>query len=231
MRTRWMLAAILVVGLAALASVAAHAQTDVAASVYGAFTGSSKGNGIMQGPASAAGGLLEVRLTAKPWIGYEGTYSINRANQTYYNVYSVCSVGIPGSCATTTVTTAVSANAHEVTGDWVVSKKIGNLRPFALAGGGLLVDAPSGQANVSFSCVGACCVGTCPLPLINNATNTSTKPVFVYGGGVDWKLLPHIGLRLQYRGNLYKAPDVGPVTSTGAFTHSAEPMIGAYYRF
>ena len=63
-------------------------------------------------------------------------------------------------------------------------------------------------------------------------TNTSTKPVFVYGGGLDWGLLPHLGLRFQYRGNLYKAPDLTTLyTSSGAFTHTAEPMIGAYLRF
>jgi len=93
----------------------------------------------------------------------------------------------------------------------VASLKIANLRPFALVGGGLLLDVPvSGQVN----------------------TSTSTKPVFVYGAGLDWGLLPHIGLRLQYRGNLYKAPDLTKLfTSTDAFTQTAEPMIGAYFRF
>jgi len=227
MRTRWMQTAFLLVGLAALASAAAYAQTDVAASLYGTFTGTSTGNGTTQSPSNAAGGLLEVRHITKPWFGYEGTYSINRANQVYSETNLCPGVGCPN-----ITTAAVSANEHEFTVDWVGSKKIGNLRPFALAGGGLLIDVPSGQAIISISCVGTCCVGIpCPLPLINNATSTSTKPVFVYGGGVDWGLLPHIGLRLQYRGNLYRAPDVGPVTSTGVFTHTAEPMIGVYFRF
>ena len=63
------------------------------------------------------------------------------------------------------------------------------------------------------------------------STTTTTKPVFVYGAGVDWRLIPHIGLRLQYRGNLYKAPDLTTLfTSTGVFTHTAEPMIGVYFR-
>jgi len=56
--------------------------------------------------------------------------------------------------------------------------------------------------------------------------------VFVYGAGLDWGLIPHLGLRLQYRGNLYKAPDLTKLyTSTGAFTNTSEPMIGAYLRF
>jgi opacity protein-like surface antigen len=63
------------------------------------------------------------------------------------------------------------------------------------------------------------------------ATTSSNKPVFVYGAGLDWGLLPHIGLRFQYRGNLYKAPDLTTLYgSSGAFTRTAEPMIGVYLR-
>ena len=54
---------------------------------------------------------------------------------------------------------------------------------------------------------------------------------FVYGAGLDWTLLPHLGLRLQYRGNLYKASDLtSAFSSTNAFTHTAEPVIGIYFR-
>ncbi len=208
MQTRWIEKALLLAVVAALASGAAHAQTDVAVSLYGAFSGTTNGNNTTQSPANAAGGLLEVRHIAHPWLGYEGTYSFNRANQTYVVTNLLCPVGI-GPCLPTP--TPVSANAHEVTGDWVASLKISNLRPFALAGGGILFDAPvSGQS----------------------LTSTATKPVFVYGGGLDWGLLPHLGLRLQYRGNLYKAPNLTTLfTSTGTFMHTAEPMIGAYFRF
>jgi opacity protein-like surface antigen len=205
MRTKWMQRAILLGGLAALAGATAYAQTDVALSVYGAFTGTTTGNNTIQSPSNAAGGLLEVRHISHPWFGYEGTYSFNRANQTYTGT-SLC----PGIGCPITAKTPISANAHEVTGDWVASLKVMNFRPFALAGGGLLFDAPAGGQS---------------------STSTTTKPVFVYGGGVDWTLLPHIGLRLQYRGNLYKAPDLTKLfTSTNAFTHTAEPMIGVFFR-
>lgn len=205
MRTKWMQRAFLLIGLAALAGATAYAQTDVAASLYGAFSGTTTANGVAQSPSNAAGGLLEVRHISKPWFGYEGTYSFNRANQTYTGTSSCPVIGCPS-----TDKTPISANAHEVTGDWVASLKVMNFRPFALAGGGILFDAPvSGQSS----------------------TSTSTKPVFVYGGGVDWTLLPHIGLRLQYRGNLYKAPNLTNLfTSTNAFTHTAEPMIGVFFR-
>jgi opacity protein-like surface antigen len=216
--------AFLLVGAAALASATACAQTDIAGSVYGAFNGSTTGNNTIQSPSNQAGALLEVRHISKPWFGYEGTYAYNRANQGYS--LSV----VPASCPTSgcTITTgSISANAHEVTADYVASVKIKltSFRPFVLAGGGLLLDAPSGSLATNCGTVSTTC------STFSIATNTSTKPVFVYGGGLDWGFLPHIGLRLQYRGNLYKAPNLTNLfTSTGAFTHTAEPMIGIYFR-
>jgi opacity protein-like surface antigen len=213
------LTASLIIAMGMLSSAAAGAQvkeavgavtnTDVAVSLYGAFNGTTNGNGTVQSPSNAAGGLIEVRHIVNPIIGYEGTYSFNRANQTYTSLTQVCPVNATPPCPSSPVA-AVSADAHEVTGNWVASLKIANLRPFALAGGGLLFNSPSG-----------------------NQTNTtsSTKGVFDYGAGLDWSLLPHLGLRFQYRGNLYKAPDLTRLyTSTGAFTHTSEPMIGVYFR-
>jgi len=41
-----------------------------------------------------------------------------------------------------------------------------------------------------------------------------------------------VGLRFQYRGNLYKAPDLSKLyTSIDAFKHSSEPMAGVYINF
>jgi opacity protein-like surface antigen len=214
-------AGFLLIGLAALGSAAAYAQTDVAASLYGAFTGTTTGNGVVQSPSNSAGGLLEVRHISRPWIGYEGTYAFNRANQAYSET-NLC----PGINCPFTFTEAVSANAHEMTGDWVASMKIRNFRPFALAGGGILLNLPSSKSINTISCVGTCLPGD-----IDNATTTAVKPVFVYGAGLDWRLAPRIGLRLQYRGNLYKAPNLTYFTSASAFMHTAEPMIGIYFRF
>jgi opacity protein-like surface antigen len=221
MRTKWMQRAVLVVGLAALAGAAAYAQTDVALNVYGAFNGATSANGVSQSPSNAAGALLEVRHISKPWFGFEGTYAFNHASQTYSNINNCPGINCPANAVS-----AISANAHEVTADYVASVKIKltGFRPFALAGGGLLLDVPSnGQVAICNPLTNVC---------ISGPTSTSTKPVFVYGAGVDWGLLPHIGLRLQYRGNLYKAPDLTKLfTSTSAFTHTAEPMLGVFFRF
>lgn len=171
----------------------AHAQTDAAASFYGAFSGATAANGTVQSPSNSAGVLLELRHISNPLIGYELNYSFNRANQNYNNLEEI------------------KAAAHQVGADWVVSFPVLMLKPFVLAGGGIIFFRPdSGQPD-----------GT-----------SDTKPVIVYGAGLDWTVIPHLGLRFQYRGNLYHAPDLSHAfSSTKAFTHTAEPMIGAYLRF
>jgi opacity protein-like surface antigen len=184
-----------------------QAQTDVALSLYGAFSGRTNGNGTIESPANSAGGIIELRHISNPLVGYEATYSYNRANQSFSRPAGTgtCVVGVP--CTPETV----KANAHEVTADWLVSVHVANLRPFVLGGGGILFNQPdSNQADA----------------------NSSTKGVFVYGAGLDWGALPHLGFRFQYRGNLYKAPNLTKLyTSTDRFTHTAQPMIGAYFRF
>ncbi len=198
--------AILLCAVATPGAIAVHAQTDAALSLYGAFSGSTSNGAVTQSPSNAAGGMLELRHISNPLVGYDVTYSYNRANQSYFNP-----VACPPGSGTCSPWKAVSANAHELTADWVASVHFANLRPFALAGVGLLFNHPAGGQT---------------------DTQSATKPVFVYGAGLDWGLLPHIGLRFQYRGNLYHAPDLTTVfSSTNAFMHTGEPMIGAYLRF
>jgi opacity protein-like surface antigen len=184
--------------------VPAIAQTSVALSVYGAFSGATNGNGVAESPSNSAGGLVELRHISNPLLGWEATYAYNRANQVYH-----LTGDLP--CPTNDCTAAISANAHEITGDWVPSVHIGSVRPFAVLGIGALLNEPAGSQS---------------------DTTSSNKVVYVYGAGLDLRLIPHIGLRFQYRGNLYKTPDVTTLyTSTNAFTHTAEPVLGAYFSF
>jgi opacity protein-like surface antigen len=192
----------LLFGVFSCCSITARAQTSVGLSIYGTFSGTTNGNGTQQSPSNSAGGLFELRHISNPILGFEATYSYNRANQTY----TVC-----GTVNPLCQRQSISADAHEVTADWTPSVHLANLRPFGILGVGLLLNEPaSGQSNAT----------------------SSDQAVYVYGAGLDWGLLPHLGLRFQYRGNLYKAPDVTKLyTSTDAFTHTAEPMIGAYFSF
>jgi opacity protein-like surface antigen len=204
--------------LAALtATGGAKAQTDVAASVYGAFSGTTNGNGIVQSPSNSAGALIEIRHIANPLFGLEATYSFNRGDQTYTST-SIVTCGIPCGGTGTNASVKVPANAHEITADYLISLKVLNIRPFLLAGGGVLLNEPTSGTSTGGN--------------TSSATISQAKGVLVYGGGLDYAVLPHLGLRFQYRGNLYKAPQLATAfSSTGAFTHTAEPMIGAYLRF
>src|SRR5258708_4920761 len=142
----------------------ARAQTDVALSLYGAFSGTTNGNGTIQSPANSAGGLVELRHISNPLVGYEATYSYNRDNQRYSSTVAtgLCPIGVTPPCSPTA---QVKANAHEISGDWVVSLGVANIKPFALAGVGVLFNQPvGGQSN----------------------TTSETKPVFLYGAGLDW---------------------------------------------
>lgn len=223
---------VLFAGAAAL-SIPVCAQTSVAVSGYGAFSGTTTGNGTAQSPANQAGGMIELRHIANPVFGFEATYSFNRANQTYTSPAGnpPDNIACPSFGCTTSIET-VRANAHEITADWVPSVGVANFRPFGVLGVGLLLDVPSeSQATVYTSCP-ACPVGLPGTTTSSSATATSTKAVYVYGAGLDWGLLPHLGLRFQYRGNLYEAPNVTKLfSSTNTFTHTAEPMIGAYFNF
>jgi opacity protein-like surface antigen len=223
---------LLIAGPAVMTGVASQAQTSVALGVYGAFNGTTSGDGTQQSPANQAGGLFEFRQIKNPLVGYEATYSYNRADQTYTsNSFAVCGV-----CTAGQSWTPVPANAHEVTGDWVVSLHGANLRPFALAGSGVLLNVPSNAQATTTTLVTGCGGGNpgcTPGNVTTNTTptSTSTEGVFVYGAGLDWELLPHLGLRFQYRGNVYKAPAIAnALSSTNAFTHNAEPVIGIYFR-
>lgn len=210
MRTIGISKTLLLMGLAALGCAALHAQTDVAASLYGAFSGTTTGNGTQQSPSNSAGALVELRHISNPILGFEATYSFNRATQTY-----ITDQYPPGACPTsgcvpTQITVKVPANAHELTVDYIPSVKLANFRPFGVLGAGVLLNVPSSGTIDS---------------------TTQTKAVYVYGAGLDWGFLPHIGLRAQFRGNLYQAPDLTTLYgSTKSFTHTSEPMLGLYFR-
>jgi opacity protein-like surface antigen len=65
------------------------------------------------------------------------------------------------------------------------------LQPYALAGGGALVFDPTGNAGGNFA-----------------GATTETRGAFVYGAGADYAFTRHISLRAEYRGYVYKAPDL-----------------------
>ncbi len=210
-RPKW--TPVLLIALLAASVIPANAQApqdDVAVSLLGSFSNSTSSVYTQQNPADQAGFLIEFRHLWNPLYGYEITYSLSRANQGYIDIGPRAPVCTPSGCPYLT-DELVRAYAHEITADWVISLPLGKWRPFALAGGGVQIFEPAGgQVD----------------------TETDQKGTFVYGAGVDWAVLPHFGLRLQYRGNLYKAPDLDIFfAATGKLVHTAKPMVGIFYRF
>lgn len=186
-------------------------------------------------PSDAAGLLLELRHISNPLMGYELAYSYHRANEAYRQttVNPLCPGNGGINCGdVVTKMAAVPANEHEITGDWVFSFKLANLKPFVLLGGGVLFDVPAiGKVEETTSI----CAETHPLCSLTTksiSTWSRTKGVLVYGAGLDWTLLPHIGLRFQYRGNVYKTASLmNAFMSTDRYTQDVEPTIGVYYKF
>lgn len=183
-------------------SLSAHAQSSLAVSAEGSFPSTTEAIYTRQDPFNQAGALVELRHIWNPLFGYEVAYSVNHANQRYTYV---------GPSTTGPAPQTVRAYNHEISADWVVSLPLSSFRPFALAGGGVQMFVPAGGQT---------------------GTQSDTKAVIVYGAGVDWEVLPHIGLRLQYRGNLYKAPDLAMgFPSTDQLVQSAQPSAGIFLSF
>jgi opacity protein-like surface antigen len=193
---------------AVISASAGHAQIDISVSGYEAFTSSTTGNGTKQVPTNAEGGMAEARYLMNPLAGFEMSYSYNRANQTIEpngTTYPECGY----TCANPV--TKLNATANEISLDWVPSVKVGSVRPFAVGGIGFFITSPG---NSTYE------------------VNTVVRPVYVVGGGLDFSLVKHFGIRVQYRENFYKAPDLSALyPSTGVFTGSSEPMGGLFYRF
>lgn len=217
MRSKRMRSAIVVTAFAAI-SCAVFAQGnntpaktppaspkfDLSGSFYKTFSTATKGNGTQQTPVDSYGGLFGGRYVQAPFLGLEITYSFNTLDQKLATDPSTCNY----TCANPPVT--IPNKMSEVAVDYVASKTTGKLRPFAIGGIAFVISSSSG--------------------LEVNALNTIVRLGYVYGGGVDYGS-SKFGLRAQYRDTFFKAP---PLTATyfptGKFTHTAEPMIGIYFR-
>lgn len=229
-------------------AVIACAQTSIGTSVYGAFGTSTKGGDAANAslsaefPSNTAGVSIEIRHIKSPVVGYGVTYSYRRVKTLHS--YLKDAHGCPSSAISSaeicslSIEASMPANVNEIAGNWIFSVKEGRLRPFALIGGGLLLDMPAtSRATVSSAltqCAPAQPNPVCTITFASgiSPTQTQVKGVLDYGLGLDWAVLPHIGLRFQYRGNVYKAAAlIKGLPSTGSFTQNFEPEVGVFLRF
>ncbi|HTZ58723.1 MAG TPA: hypothetical protein VMB49_11520 [Acidobacteriaceae bacterium] len=97
--------------------------------VLGQFTGNSSGNGVSDSPTNSMGGLVSVRQSFHPWLGYEINYSYTRFSERY-NVLPF----------------AVQDNVHEASGAYLLQGPtipLLGLQPFGAVGVGGLIFLPT----------------------------------------------------------------------------------------
>jgi opacity protein-like surface antigen len=108
----------------------------------------------------------------------------------------------------------VQSNMHEFAGSYLVhGPRALGIQPFATAGVSAVLFSPS----------------------LNGGQNAAwqLRPGMNFGAGVNVPLVSsHFGVRVEYRGVYYKAPDFGQARyTTNAFRLTSEPMAGVYLRF
>jgi len=223
-----------VLAVLALPALAANpkpkGETDLGLSGFYGFTQSATGNGVTQSTPHWYGGTFEARHISSPLKGFEAAYTIALP---HYDTYTASEALSPPDfpctpkCSFVPGPSTIRTFDQTFSLDWVPSMKIGNLRPFAVLGIGALLATPdNGQVTVTIpSSAGGSAVENY-FSLSSVATGA-----YVYGAGVDWRVLGNAGIRLQYRGEMYKEPDVAAsiYPATGAIVQSAEPTIGIYF--
>lgn len=183
-----------------------ESETDIGGSFYEAMNSTTTAGGVTQTPTNSDGGMFELRHIHSSLIGYELTFSYNPANETIGPAPA-------GSCGIycSQKAQSLTSKASQVGLDWVVSKKYGNLRPFAAGGLGFFMDFPGATIYPN---------------------NDVVRPAFLYGVGVDFSITAHLGVRAQYRGVMYKTPNLTKLfPAQGVYTMTNEPMGGIFYRF
>jgi len=113
----------------------------------------------------------------------------------------------------------VSTGITEFSGAYVLSPmRTAHWEPFLFGGAGALRFSPGTTFINGLQA---------PFPVTQQ-----TGLAFLYGAGTDYNFWKFLGVRLQYRGLIYKAPKFGqPNLATHAKGHLAEPAIGLVIKF
>jgi outer membrane immunogenic protein len=177
---------------------------DASLGFAGVFAKQSTGNGTILNPTSSGAFVGSFRYRFNPTHSVEFNYASTRDSQVY---------------TTGANQFRIMSKVSEYSFAYVLNifpKR--KFEPFLFAGAGALVFNP-----------GNTYINTYPLPV---SVSKQTELALLYGAGVDYRVVPHIAVRFQYRGLVYKAPDFGgPNFLTSARGAWAEPSIGVVFRF
>lgn len=197
-----LLGAVLILSSSANAQEGGFMRHEIAVQGTGFFTKDSNQNGTLQHSTNTGGFLLNYRFHINGWLAAEASYGYDRNTQQNFT---------PGG------NFGIQANTHQATGALVVDIPVyvAKMRPYVLAGAGALVFDPTGNSGGFVS-----------------GAERQARPAFVYGAGVDYRLVRHVALRLEYRGLVYDRPDFGLATlSSNVTAHTAEPSAGLVFHF
>ena len=192
------------------------------ASINGAavFTRASNGNGIQQTTTKGSDYFGTFRFKFKPKHSLVFNYGRAKNSQVYQSNFDFH------------VLTSIS----EYSGAYVYKLfDKGKFEPFVLVGAGALRFSPQSAWLILPDFV----AGVPNRVQINLKTTKQTALMYLFGGGVDYRLPWRFALRLQYRGILYNAPDFNVSTvsgssvnlATGSKAYMSEPSIGLVFKF
>ena len=178
-------------------------------------TANQYGSQYIQGTTPTLGLLAGFHHQIKPVEGYNINFGYTRLTENYQRNNGATDPAT-GVTSGTYTRGSVPTDVYEVSSMYVVKRpQVGRqYQPFAEAGGGALIFAPTAAPFKG---------------------HTSVRAAFAFGGGVEYRMGYHLGLRAEYRGLLYKYPDFGDVLTqvpvSKFFTVTSEPSISLVYRF
>ncbi len=194
--------ALLIFSTAALAQVEQRSQISIQGTGLITKDTNADTRSISQHTTKSGGFLVGYSYQFNSWAGAEGNYG--------YTQNTLNTFGSSGQ-------SSIRSDFHEITGSFVAHIPVNykGVRPYALAGAGALVFNPTNEAKAA-----------------NTGIDRQTKGTFVYGGGVNFDVTRIIGIRAEYRGLVYKAPDFKlEALNPDKVTHLAQPSVGIFFRF
>jgi hypothetical protein len=174
----------------------------------------------VSGPMGSATTGFQSGITAGAWIGQ--TISRRIGGEIRYNfMQSNLKLASGGT------STSFSGNSHAIHYDVLIhtSRKESRAQVFAAVGGGMKIFRGTGK-EAAFQ----------PLSQFAYLTKTQqVRPMLSVGGGVKFKLAPHMSLRAEVRDFVTPFPKEvitpAPGAKVGRLLHNIVPMIGISYEY
>jgi len=148
--------------------------------------------------------LGNIRQSFKPWLGYAANFGYTRSTEANFG---------PTVVQNPSHYLAIPNNIYETSLAWHLQNHItSRLTGFADAGAGALTFLPVHHAYAN-----------------NFAPSVTFRPLGLATVGADYRFTPHLGLRAEYRGLIYKYPDFGGIVGRSV-TLTSEPTISLVYQ-